>query len=146
MVKELGQSAVRATADLLHSATVHLLRRAATADVGMNLDGPRASLLSVLVFGGPLPISRLAEAERVSPPAITKLVDALESAGLVRRNRSTTDRRVVLVEATPAGRRILERGRAARVNLVATLLADATPTELTTLARAAKIIERRLAE
>ncbi|HEV2780776.1 MAG TPA: MarR family transcriptional regulator [Actinophytocola sp.] len=144
MVKELGQSAVRDTADLLHSATVHLLRRAATADVGMNLDGPRASLLSVLVFGGPQPISRLAEAERVSPPAITKLVDALEAAGLVRRNRSTADRRIVLVEATPAGRRILQRGRAARVNLIATLLAGATRTELATLERAAKIIESRL--
>jgi DNA-binding MarR family transcriptional regulator len=122
-----------------------LLRRAASADVGMNLDGPRASLLSVLVFGGPQPVSRLAELERVSPPNITKLVDALESDNLVRRNRSTGDRRVVLVEATPAGRRLLERGRAARVRTVAKLLHDATPDELATLEQAAKIIAARLA-
>src|SRR5689334_9867619 len=96
MVKDRGQSE---TADLLHSAAVRLLRMASTADVGMNLDGPRASLLSVLVFGGALPVSRLAEVERVTPPAITKLVDALEGAGLARRKRSVDDRRVVLVEA-----------------------------------------------
>lgn len=144
MVKEIGQSPAHETAFALHAATVRLLRRAATADVGMSLDGPRASLLSVLVFGGPLPISRLAEVERVSPPAITKLVDALETASLVRRNRSTEDRRVVLVEATPAGRRLLERGRAARVRLVATLLDGATPGELATLKRAAEIIAARL--
>src|ERR687888_205131 len=121
MVNEVGQPALpprpaglpadrrHEAANLLHSAIVRLLRLAASADVGMNLDGPRASLLSVLVFGGPLPVSRLAEIERVSPPAITKLVDALESGALVSRNRSTGDRRVVLVEATAAGRRLLER-------------------------------------
>jgi DNA-binding MarR family transcriptional regulator len=140
MVKDRAQE----TADVLHSAVVRLLRRAATADVGMSLDGPRASLLSVLVYGGPLPITRIAEVERVSPPAITKLVDALESAGLVSRNRSTEDRRVVMVEATPAGRRVLERGRTARVRLIANLLDGATPDELGTLERAAEIIGARL--
>jgi DNA-binding MarR family transcriptional regulator len=143
MVKDRGQS-VREVAFALHSATVRLLRKAATADVGMNLDGPRASLLSILVFGGPLPVSRLAELERVSPPAITKLVDALESAGLARRDRSTEDRRVVLVQATPAGRRLLERGRDARVRLVTGLLDGVTPDELAILAQAAQIIAKRL--
>lgn len=140
MVKDRAQE----TADALHSTVVRLLRRAATADVGMNLDGPRASLLSVLVFGGPQPISRLAKIERVTPPAITKLVDALEGANLVRRKRSTTDRRVVLVEPTAVGRRVLERGRTARVRLIAGLLAGATPAELSTLDEATKIIASRL--
>jgi DNA-binding MarR family transcriptional regulator len=141
MVKDQGQSE---TATLLHSAAVRLLRMASTADVGMNLDGPRASLLSVLVFGGALPVSRLAEVERVTPPAITKLVDALEAGGLVRRKRSVDDRRVVLVEATPAGRRLLERGRAARVKVITALLDGASAEELATVRRAAEIITARL--
>lgn len=140
MVKDRTQE----TADVLHRVVVRLLRRAATADVGMSLDGPRASLLSILVYGGPLPITRLAEIERVSPPAITKLVDALESANLVRRNRSPHDRRVVLVEPTAAGRRTLERGRLARVRLIAGLLNGATPAELSTLEQAAEILASRL--
>lgn len=142
MVKDRAQE----TADMLHSAVVRLLRRAATADVGMKLDGPRASLLSVLVYGGPQPITRLAEIERVSPPAITKLVDALEAADLVRRNRSTEDRRVVLVESTPTGRQTLERGRMARVRLIADVLDGATPDELHALEQAAGIITSRLKE
>lgn len=84
-------------ANLVHSAAVRLLRRARAADVDIDLDGPRASLLSVLVFGGPQPVSRLAELEQVSPPAITKTVTALAAAGLVTRERSATDRRVVRV-------------------------------------------------
>jgi DNA-binding MarR family transcriptional regulator len=132
------------TADRLHSAAVRLLRRARTADVGMDLDGPRASLLSVLVFAGPQPVGRLAEIEQVSPPAITKLVAALEAAGLAVRERSPDDRRVVLVAATPAGRDLLERGRAARVRVVADLLYGLPDRDLATLRRAATILARRL--
>ena len=76
------------TANLLHSAAVRLLRTARAADTDLDLDGPRASLLSVLVFAGPRPVTKLAELEQVSSPAITKMVSALESAGLTQRERS----------------------------------------------------------
>ncbi|HKN45484.1 MAG TPA: MarR family transcriptional regulator, partial [Propionibacteriaceae bacterium] len=78
------------TANLLHSAAVRLLRVARAADADLDLDGPRASLLSVLVFAGPQSVTKLAELEQVSAPAITKMVSALESAGLARRERSET--------------------------------------------------------
>jgi DNA-binding MarR family transcriptional regulator len=128
------------TANALHSAALRLLRRARTADVTMDLDGPRASALSVVVFAGPLPIGRLATLEQVSPPAITKTVTALESDGLVERVRSGGDRRVVLVRATARGRALLERGRAGRVRAVAELLATLSERDRRTLARAADII------
>jgi DNA-binding MarR family transcriptional regulator len=130
------------TANALHSAALRLLRRARTADASMDLDGPRASVLSVLVFAGPMPIGQLATLEQVSAPAITKTVTALEAAGLVRRSRSTDDRRVVLVSATARGRARLERGRAARVRVVAGLRADLSDADLRTLARAAAIVAR----
>ena len=132
------------TANLLHSAALRLLRQARLADGVLDLDGPRASLLSVLVFAGPLPVGRLAELEQVSPPAITKTVAALESAGLATRTRSPSDRRVVLVSATAAGSRLLERGRAARVRAVAALFDTATDADLSTLRRAATLIATRL--
>jgi DNA-binding MarR family transcriptional regulator len=133
-----------AAANALHSAALRLLRRAATADSGMSLDGPRASLLSVLVFAGPQPMRRLAKIEQVSPPAITKLVTALEAQGLVLRRPSPDDRRVVLVEATPEGRAVLEGGRRDRVELVAGLLDGLTAKDLATLRRAAALIAARL--
>jgi DNA-binding MarR family transcriptional regulator len=132
------------TASALHSAALRLLRRARTADASMDLDGPRASALSVLVFAGPLPIGRLAAVEQVSPPAITKTVTALEAAGLAERVPSAGDRRVVLVRATTRGRALLERGRAARVRLVADLLAELTERDQRTLRRAADLIARVL--
>jgi DNA-binding MarR family transcriptional regulator len=110
----------------------------------MDLDGPRAAALSVLVFGGPMPIGQLATVEQVSAPAITKTVTALEAAGLARRERSSRDRRVVLVRATAKGRALLERGRAARVAAVAGLLTGLSATDLRTLARAAAIVARQL--
>jgi DNA-binding MarR family transcriptional regulator len=141
---QLPADELHETANLLHSAALRLLRRARTVDVGMDLDGPRASLLSVLVFAGPLPVSRLAELEQVSPPAITKLVTALEAGGLATRRRDRGDRRVVLVSATAAGRRLLERGRAARVGAVADLLAGTSPAGLAALRTAAELIGARL--
>lgn len=133
------------TANALHSAALRLLRQVRTADASMDLDGPRASALSVLVFAGPLPIGHLAAVEQVSPPAITKTVTALEAAGLAERLPSTTDRRVVLVRATSKGRTLLERGRAARVRAVADLLAGMTEREQRVLRRAADLIARTLA-
>jgi DNA-binding MarR family transcriptional regulator len=134
------QNEQRETANALHSVAIGLLRHARTADAGMDLDGPRASLLSVLVFGGAQPIGRLAQLEQVSPPAITKLVTALERDGLVQRVHSTVDRRVVEVAATRKGRDRLERGRAERVSIIASVLADVSERDLATLRRAANIL------
>ena len=130
----------------LHTAALRLLRFARTADVGMDLDGPRASALSVLVFAGPMALGRLAELEQVTPPAITKTVSLLEGSGLVARERSAQDRRVVLVRATPAGRALLLRGRDARVRRVAALLGDLPERDRRVLQRAAEIILERLAK
>lgn len=51
----------------------------------------------------------LAVAERLVTrvPDITRLVDRLELAGLVKRERSTDDRRVVYVSITPKGQSLL---------------------------------------
>jgi DNA-binding MarR family transcriptional regulator len=134
------------TANALHSAAVRLLRRVQTIDVRMDLDGPHASALSVLVYGGPMSIGRLAAIEQVSPPAITKTVSALEADGLAERVRSDADRRVVIVRVTDAGRALLERGRAARVHLMADLLDGLSERDRRTLERAAKIIAAVLSE
>src|SRR5512132_4206945 len=71
------------TADLLHSAATHLLRRPRREDAATALSAPRFSALSVIVFGGPLTLGELAGAEQVRPPTMTRLVSALEEAGLV---------------------------------------------------------------
>src|SRR5436189_4463065 len=58
------------------------------------------SALSVIVRERRLTLSQLAEAERVQPPTITRVIDSLERKGLATRVPSDQDRRVAFVEAT----------------------------------------------
>jgi DNA-binding MarR family transcriptional regulator len=53
---------------------------------------------------GALPISRLAEFAGVAPPTATRMMDSLERAGIVRRERTDDDRRTVLILLTQDGR------------------------------------------
>lgn len=58
--------------------------------------------------GEPLPILEIAARTIAVVPGITGLIDRLERTDLVRRDRSTADRRVVYVTITPAGLKVLE--------------------------------------
>ena len=138
-------SGKREAADRIHSASIHLLRRVREVDAeAMELSPARASALSVLVFGGPRALTARATAERVTPATMSRLVDAMEREGLVRRERDATDGRSIRLEATAKGRRILERGRARRLDLLETLLADATAAEVEAVRTAADVVERAL--
>ena len=142
-VDEVGEADLTAAvADRLHSAAIHLLRRVRQQDVVGGLTGPRLSALSVVVFAGPLTIGALATAEQVRPPTMTRLVAALEEAGLVVRQPSEVDRRAVLVCATPAGHRLLQEGRTRRVAALAARLAALPPADLAALRQAAEVLER----
>jgi DNA-binding MarR family transcriptional regulator len=133
---------VQALADRLHSAALHLLRRLRIEDDVLGISPPRLSALSVVVSAGPLAIGALAIVERVAAPTMTRLVDGLERDGFVRRRRDPADARGVLVEATPAGRKVLTKGRAQRVQTLAASLAGLTSDELAAIGRGAELIER----
>lgn len=132
----------RATADRLHSAAIHLLRRVRASDVETGLSPARLSVLSVLVFGGARTPSELAAAEQVRLPTISALVRGLEGDGLVRRAPDPGDGRAVRISATAKGRRILERGRERRLDGLEDLLEPLSRAELRTLAEASVILER----
>lgn len=132
----------RQVADRLHSAAIHLLRRLRVEDSASGLSAPRLSALSVLVFGGPMPLTALAEAEQVRPPTMSRLVKELEADGLVSRKTDAKDRRVQRIKATAKGRRLLQRGRERRVDRLAAALAELLPEERAALARALPLLER----
>ena len=110
----------------------------------MGLTGPRASALSVIVFRGPLTMSRLAAAEQVRAPTMTRLVDGLERLGLVQRVTHEEDGRVQMVEATAEGKRLLQKGRARRVERLTQEVAQLSDEDQHILARAADLMERSL--
>jgi len=130
-------------ADRLHSAAIHLLRRAAEDDRAAGLSRARLSALSVVVFRGPLTLGELAAAEGVRSATMSGIVNGLERDGLVRRRPHGRDRRAVNIEATAAGRRLLDRARTVRIDRVAARLDDLSAEELDILARAAELLEQR---
>src|SRR5262249_45096956 len=57
----------------------------------------------------PLPILEVSDRLTATVPGITGLIDRLEGMGLVARQRSTEDRRVVFVAITPRGLDLLSK-------------------------------------
>src|SRR5437764_10472632 len=106
-------------ADRFHSAAIHALRRVRWDDPETGLSAARLSALSVLVFGGARTLGELAAAEHVRPATMTRIVQALEEAGLVRRDADPDDGRVSRLRATAKGERVMWRGRERRVKQLA---------------------------
>jgi DNA-binding MarR family transcriptional regulator len=129
-------------ADRLHSSAIHLLRRLRGQDTAAGLSAPRLSALSVIVFAGPIRMSDLAAAEQVRLPTISRLVSDLEREGYVERVADETDGRVQRVQATQAGRALLDAGRTRRVRELAGALSALSRAEQRTLTDAATLLER----
>jgi DNA-binding MarR family transcriptional regulator len=84
-------------------------RRLASYDRGPGeLTYPQVRALAALAREQELSAGELARSAGLTPATITGLLDQLESAGVVRRTRSTQDRRVCNVSLTDAGRELLE--------------------------------------
>jgi DNA-binding MarR family transcriptional regulator len=138
-------SRISEAADRIHSAAIRLLRAARGQDSLSGLSAARLSALSVVVFRGPLSLKALAEAEQVRPPTMTRIVQALVEARLVRRLESPQDARVSRITATARGRAVLKRGRERRVAFLGDRFSGLTRRELATLLEAARIIEKSVA-
>ena len=127
-------------ADRLHSAAIHLLRRARRTDPLTGVSPAQLSALSVLM-SGPKTLGDLAAAEQVRAPTMSRLVSEMERAGVARKVPDRQDARVVRVHATARGLRALQRGRAMRVESIAALLAACSASERAALTAAVEIVE-----
>jgi MarR family transcriptional regulator, organic hydroperoxide resistance regulator len=92
------------------AATRRARGRAAQA-LGAELTLSQYHLLAALSEERELRIGELALAAGVAPPTATRMLQGLESAGVVKRVSSREDRRAVSVRLTAKGRRLLDRKR-----------------------------------
>ena len=99
-----------------HEAVVSILRTAALVQrrisqvvEGSGITIQQYNVLRILRGAAPVGLPTLAIRDRMIEEAagITRLLDKLEQAGHVVRERSTPDRRQVLCQITPAGLRLL---------------------------------------
>src|SRR5713226_202859 len=139
--KNLANQKLLETADQLHSAAIHLLRRLRVRDRESGIGPAQLSALSVLVFGGARSLGELADAEQVRPPTMSRIVAGLERGGLVRR-RATEDGRRVRLEPTARGTKILQEGRKRRVQSLAHALGSLEEEELAHLGEFAGILHQ----
>jgi MarR family 2-MHQ and catechol resistance regulon transcriptional repressor len=87
-------------------------------------------ILHMLDRHGQMPMSRLAEVLDVSVSNATGLVDRMEERGLIARTRVPEDRRVVLVQVSPAGLVMLDDAEALRNDVMRRVLLRVDPTHL----------------
>ena len=73
-------------------------------------------MLSTLHHRGPMPAARLAQAERLQPQSLSRLIAQLDREGLIKRRPGKQDRRTLILEITEAGRRVLSHDMSARRN------------------------------
>lgn len=84
-----------------------LIARADAALAASGLTFSRFEALALLHFSrrGSLPMGKIGARLQVHPTSVTNTISRLEAAGLVRRLGADGDRRSVLAEITPEGRR-----------------------------------------
>jgi len=122
---------------------IHRFARMLRQDV---MPGVSANQLAVLsqIERRPATIRTLATLEQVQGPTMTLVVDRMQEQGWVRRYNDETDRRVVWVEMTPAGRQLLTTRRRKSNAYLAARLADVGDEDLGVLTRAVEVLEQIL--
>ncbi|MDR6972751.1 MarR family transcriptional regulator [Leifsonia shinshuensis] len=79
----------------------------------LGITPPEAGAMRILGRGADMNQRELAEKLGVAQSRVVALVDSLEAAGLITRERSTTDRRNFVLHVTDPGRELLARLRSA---------------------------------
>ena len=119
-------------------AAVRRLRGRETRQHG-GLSYAQYGLLFGLCEHSELSSSELASAADLSPASATEMLEGLAAAGLVTRERSERDRRVVLISLTARGRTLVEERRARVQPRWRAALAEFSDEELRI---AARVLER----
>ncbi|HEX2308741.1 MAG TPA: MarR family winged helix-turn-helix transcriptional regulator [Jatrophihabitantaceae bacterium] len=137
-----SKEGLRDAARDLNSGAVHLLRGLRAVDRRAGLTPARLSALSVLVFGGPRSLGRLARDEDVAGPTMTRIVDGLVALGLAVREPHPDSARSVRIRATDDGERLMRCAAEARFDVILDALEALTAADRTALVRAVPALTR----
>lgn len=131
-----------ALADALTLAAIRLTRTLRALNRSGKLTGPEISALAVIAYAGKIRARDLASYEEVSPPAISALIQAMETKGLVKRARDADDGRVQWISATAKGARLIAEGHARRIAPLKTAIDALSATERARIGEAIAVIDR----
>jgi DNA-binding MarR family transcriptional regulator len=138
---DAAETALEELAARLRVAIVRTARRL-RQEGGTELSPSQTAALVTIERHGPLTPSEVAKLERVQRPTATRVVSRLVEEGLVARTPDPSDRRSFAVAITPKGLLLMRKLRSRKNAYLARRLRDLGAGELTTLERAAEILER----
>jgi DNA-binding MarR family transcriptional regulator len=131
-------------ADLLHGLTKRLRRSQADGLAPLGLTPAQARALRMIVRSEdaePLRMTELAERLGIVPRSVTTVVDALEEAGLVRREVDPRNRRAILLRLTDRGAAVRDDLREARRRAAENLFAPLSAEDRAALAGLLKLLD-----
>lgn len=129
-------------ADVIPSIVLsaHALARIAAQEAGNETPSAQWRALGILERVGSLRLGELASASRTTQPGMTRLIGALELAGLVTRTADPADTRATLVSATPIGLEALAGWRTEMRDTLAPRFTNLGEDDWSSLQRAAEIL------
>jgi DNA-binding MarR family transcriptional regulator len=116
------------------------LRQQADADATPSM----LSALASIEYRQPVTLGELAEAERVTPPSMSKIVARLQEAALVTRTPDRNDKRIQRLSLSIHGERFIARSRSRKNAYLAKKLRRLDAHEVAKLEAAVVVIEKIL--
>ena len=110
----------------------------------VGLTGPQLTVLKLLETFQDLSLSSLSERIRAQNSTVTGIIDRMEREGLVGRERSTSDRRVVHIKLTDKGEKLAREIRVEPLEIFRSALTSLTHSDLRDLLRFLMKLQKRV--
>jgi DNA-binding MarR family transcriptional regulator len=130
-----------AVADQFGRTAKRLARAFDDALAHQGVTTPRARALLEVAANGPMRLAAVAEAIGTAQGTASEMADALVRDGLLARSEDPSDRRAVLLNATPLGMARAEQWRSAYEQAAADLFRPLSPTQRTELLKLLETLE-----
>jgi DNA-binding MarR family transcriptional regulator len=121
---------------------LHRRLRPTRAGAQAGLTPTRISLLNTIDRLGPLRLSDVAAEEGINPTMLSRIVADLADGGLIDRIQDPQDKRAALVTTTREGRKVIERMRRERTDVLSLALDGLTDKERRALEKALPALEK----
>ncbi len=108
----------------------------------VGLTGPQLTVIKLLETFDNLSLSSLSERIRAQNSTVTGIIDRMEREGLVRRERSTSDRRVVHIRLSDKGQRLARQIQVEPMEIFRDALMSLTQADLRDLLRIMNKLQR----
>jgi len=147
-VSSAAPESVRPEVDQVVETIIYLytesrrLTKGIAREVG--LTGPQLTVLKLLETFQNLSLSSLSERIRAQNSTVTGIIDRMEREGLVTRERSKTDRRVVYIKLTDKGAKLAREIRVEPLEIFRTALTALTQADLRDLLRILMKLQKRV--